>query len=98
MKFFYTPVRIAGIREPVHCDAGLRGMERFAHPVIQLVVGDRTPERGLIVHDRLALPMGQGVEGGGGHPGGVGLPAVVGHGGGEGGQLPARAPHPRAGG
>ena len=48
-------VALARVREPVHRDAGLGGVEGLAHPGVELVVGDGAPEGGLAVHHRLRL-------------------------------------------
>ena len=45
---------LAGVREPVHSDAGLAGVEGLAHPCVELVVADAAPEGGLAVHHRLS--------------------------------------------
>ena len=34
------PVALAGVREAVHGDAGLAGVEGLPHPGVQLVVGN----------------------------------------------------------
>ena len=49
------PVPLAGVREPVHRDAGLAGVEGLPDPGVELVVGDGAPEGGLAVHHRLGL-------------------------------------------
>ena len=59
------PVALAGVREPVHGDAGLAGVEGLAHPGVELVVGDAAPEGGLAVHHGLSLQT-RGGRGGGG--------------------------------
>ena len=51
---------LAGVREPVHGDAGLAGVEGLAHPSVELVVADAAPEGGLAVHHRLGLQPGLG--------------------------------------
>ena len=38
------PVCVAGVRETVHNDLRLTGVEGLAHPVAELVVGDGAPE------------------------------------------------------
>ena len=38
------PVGVAGVRETVHNDLRLTGVEGLAHPVAELVVGDGAPE------------------------------------------------------
>ncbi len=52
-------VGVARVGEAVDDDGGLAGMERLAHPGVQLIVGDGAPEGGLAVHDRLDLHRGQ---------------------------------------
>ena len=49
---------LAGVRESVHGDAGLAGVEGLAHPGVELVVADAAPEGGLAVHHRLRLEPG----------------------------------------
>ena len=49
------PVALAGVREPVHGDAGLAGVEGLADPGVELVVGDAAPEGWLAVHHWLSL-------------------------------------------
>ena len=49
------PVPLAGVREPVHGDAGLAGVEGLPDPGVELVVGDGAPEGGLAVHHGLRL-------------------------------------------
>ena len=46
---------LAGVREPVHGDAGLAGVEGLPDPGVELVVGDGAPEGWLAVHDWLRL-------------------------------------------
>ena len=53
------PVPLAGVREPVHGDAGLAGVEGLADPRGQLVVRDAAPKGGLAVHHRLRLQRGR---------------------------------------
>ena len=53
-----APVALAGVREPVHGDAGLAGVEGLPHPGVELVVADAAPEGGLTVHHRLSLKPG----------------------------------------
>ena len=53
------PVALAGVREPVHRDAGLARVEGLADPRGQLVVRDAAPECGLAVHHRLRLQRGR---------------------------------------
>ena len=67
------PVPLAGVREPVHGDAGLAGVEGLAYPGVELVVGDGAPEGGLAVHDWLGL---QGWRGRAGLAGPAGTPEV----------------------
>ena len=40
----FEPVCVAGVRETVHNDLRLTGVEGLAHPVAELVVGDGAPE------------------------------------------------------
>ena len=46
---------VAGVREAVHCERGLLGMESFTYSRVQLVVGDGAPELRLFVGDGLEL-------------------------------------------
>ena len=54
------PVPLARVREAVHSDAGLAGVEGLSDPGIELVVGDGTPECWLAVHDWLGLQRWRG--------------------------------------
>lgn len=60
------PVALAGVREAVHGDAWLAGVEGLAHPGVELVVGDAAPEGGLAVHYGLGLQPRRRRRGGGG--------------------------------
>lgn len=46
-------LRVGRICESVHCQRGLRGVERLPHALVQLVIGYRAPEGGLRVGHRL---------------------------------------------
>lgn len=48
-------LRVGWIGEPVYCEGGLGCVEDFAHPLVQLVVGDGAPERWLTVRHRLQV-------------------------------------------
>lgn len=48
-------LRVGGIREAVHRQGGLRGVERLSYSLVQLVVGNRAPERWLTVRDWLKV-------------------------------------------
>lgn len=54
-------LRAARIREAVHRERGLTGVEGLPDASIQLVVGDGAPEGRLRVGDRLHLEAGVGV-------------------------------------
>ena len=52
----FEPVCVAGVRETVHNDLRLTGVEGLAHPVAELVVGDGAPEPAM---DRICYGMVQ---------------------------------------
>ena len=56
----FEPVCVAGVRETVHNDLRLTGVEGLAHPVAELVVGDGAPEPAMytasLSHLRTMLP------------------------------------------
>lgn len=51
-------LRVGRIREAVHRQRGLRGVEDLPHPLVQLVVGDGAPEGRLAVCHRLKVWQG----------------------------------------
>lgn len=48
-------LRVGGVREAVHRQRRLRGVEGLADPLVQLVVGDGAPEGRLAVRHRLEV-------------------------------------------
>ena len=62
------PIGIAGIGESVDCYAGLWSMKSLADPIIQFIIGNWTPKRGVGIKDRLCFPICQRVKGGGRGP------------------------------
>lgn len=46
---------VGWVCEAIHCQRGLRGMERLAHTLVQFVVGYRAPEGWLRVSHRLQV-------------------------------------------
>ena len=48
-------LRVGGVREAVHGEGGLGGVEGLSHPLVQLVVGDGAPKGRLAVGYRLEV-------------------------------------------
>ena len=48
-------LRVGGVREAVHGEGGLGGVEGLSHPLVQLVVGDGAPKGRLTVGHRLEV-------------------------------------------
>lgn len=48
-------LRVGGVREAVHRQRRLRGVEGLAHPLVELVVGNGAPEGGLAVRHWLEV-------------------------------------------